>query len=113
MYIHTYIHTYVYIHTYIHTFIHTYIHTHTHTHIVCNLFYRKEVAGSLLKFGAQPGMRNGQNESVVDIVQKHPQHRQEDFMKLFRGIMIIILILVWSFIIFRVPWTKTKGGQSK
>ena len=70
----------------------------------------------MLKFGAQPDMKNGQNESVVDLVQKHPQHRQEDFMKLFRGIMIIILIetiLVWSFIIFRVPWTKTKGGQSK
>lgn len=47
-------------------------------------YFRKEVAALLLSFGAQGGMRNGQNESVVDLITKHPEHRQDDFMKLIR-----------------------------
>ncbi len=39
----------------------------------------------LLKFGAQPGIRNGKNESAIDIINNHPEHRREDFMKLFKG----------------------------
>lgn len=42
----------------------------------------------MLSFGAQAGMRNGDNESVVDVINKHPQHRQEDYFKIvhkFRG----------------------------
>lgn len=49
------------------------------------VLYRKDAVTLLLKFGAQPGIRNGKNESTIDIVNKHPEHRQADFMKLFRG----------------------------
>ena len=46
--------------------------------------HRKEVAAVLLGFGAQPGIRNGDNESVMDIIAKHPHHRQDDFIKLIK-----------------------------
>ena len=29
-------------------------------------------------------MRDGANESVIDIIHKHPEHRQDDFMKLIK-----------------------------
>lgn len=45
---------------------------------------RKEVAAVLLSFGAQPGMRNGENETVMDIITNHPQHRRDDFVKLIK-----------------------------
>lgn len=50
--------------------------------------YRKEVAEVLLSFGGQCGMRNGQGESVIDIINKHPEHRQKDFLEVidkYRG----------------------------
>ena len=38
----------------------------------------------MLRYGAQAGMRDGANESVIDIIHKHPEHRQDDFMKLIK-----------------------------
>jgi ankyrin repeat protein len=51
-------------------------------------FFRKDAAHVLLNFGAQPGMRNGDGESVADIITNHPPHRQNDFfdlLKQFKG----------------------------
>lgn len=45
---------------------------------------RKEAFEILLRFGAQAGIRDGANESVIDIIQKHPEHRQDDFTKLIK-----------------------------
>ncbi|XP_003384014.3 PREDICTED: uncharacterized protein LOC100638887 isoform X2 [Amphimedon queenslandica] len=47
-------------------------------------YFRKEAFEILLRFGAQAGMRDGANESVIDIIRKHPEHRQDDFMKLIK-----------------------------
>lgn len=49
----------------------------------CNCF-RKEAFEILLRFGAQAGMRDGNNASVIDIINEHPEHRRDDFMKLIR-----------------------------
>ncbi len=53
-------------------------------------YCRKDAATLLLKFGAQPGIRNGKNESVIDIVNSHPERRRDDFMKLFKGMQYAI-----------------------
>ena len=46
---------------------------------------RKEVAGLLVAFGGQPGLKNGKGQSALDIINGHPPQKKDEFMKLFKS----------------------------
>ena len=57
-----------------------------------NFAARKEVACLLLEFGAQPGIKNGSNESAIDIINSHPGQKADDFLKLLRGVCVCVCV---------------------
>lgn len=50
------------------------------------------MAALLVSFGAQPGVKNGQGKSAIDIIQEHPPAKQEEFMKIFRGYLLYLYL---------------------